>query len=345
MAILYFCDKQMKNTQNTDLQPYNTFGIHCQVAELIELESMEDLLSLDPFPKDAIILAGGSNVLFTEEQISRPVLLNRMKGIELGALENGKQSVVVSSGEVWDEFVQYTIAQNLGGLENLSLIPGSVGAAPMQNIGAYGVEVDSCIDWVEYLDLHTREVVQIPAADCAFGYRTSIFKTKLKNKIFITRVAFHLDAPPTKLHLEYGAIRTKLEEMGVTEPTISDVSKAVVNIRQSKLPDPKKIGNAGSFFKNPIVSKEKFVTLPQSSEMPIFELPDNQVKIPAAWLIEKCGWKAYREGEIGVYQNQALVLVNYGNGKGKEIYDLSERIITSVYETFSISLEREVNIL
>ncbi len=335
----------MKITENTDLQSYNTFGLHCIAERFLVIEQVEDLLSLDPYPQDAVILAGGSNVLFRRSELDRPVLLNRMKGLELLAAEGGQQRLIAASGEVWDDLVQYTISKNLGGLENLSLIPGTVGAAPMQNIGAYGVEVMECIDWVEYLDLDTGELVKIKGAECEFGYRTSLFKTKLKNKIFITRVCFLLDSPPYELHLEYGAIRSKLEEMKVKDPSIKDVSAAVVQIRKSKLPDPNKVGNAGSFFKNPILNREKYVTLPHSSEMPIFELPNDKVKIPAAWLIEQCGWKAYREGDIGVYQNQALVLVNYGNGKGEDIYELSERIIASVYETFSITLEREVNIL
>ncbi len=335
----------MQNSR-LSLKPYNTFGIECYTntwMDIREEAQLEELKNLDP--ANLLILGGGSNILFTKEEIPHTVILNNLKGIEVLQKNDQNVTIRVQSGEVWDDLVKYSIEQNWGGLQNLSLIPGTVGAAPMQNIGAYGVEVKNVIQRVHFLDLRDFTFKSLEAQDCQFGYRTSLFKTDLKGLAFITAVDFILTKKEHPLETSYGAIQTELEEKGITSPTISDISEVVRKIRQSKLPDPSKIGNAGSFFKNPTISKELFLTLPNSGEMPSYDVGNNQVKIPAGWLIEKSGWKGYREGDIGVSPKQALVLVNYGNGKGEDIFTLSEKIITSVQDNFSISLEREVNIL
>ncbi len=334
------------NDTPLSLRPYNTFGVDCTAYKWLELTDTSQLSELQGIsPEELLLLGGGSNILFTEEEIPHTVLLNRLKGVEILEEDDLHVKISVQSGEVWDDLVQESIGQNWGGLQNLSLIPGTVGAAPMQNIGAYGVEVEQVIDRVHFLDLRTSSFQSLEADQCEFGYRTSIFKTELKGQVFITGVDFTLSKQNHSIDTSYGAIQQELESRGIKSPTIKDVSEVVRSIRRSKLPDPSKIGNAGSFFKNPTISKELYVTLPHSGEMPSYNVGNNQVKIPAGWLIEKSGWKGYREGDIGVSPKQALVLVNYGNGKGKDIFNLSEKIITSVRDNFSISLEREVNIL
>lgn len=270
--------------------------------------------------------------------------------IEIGGIEIVEETethldVMVGAGVNWHEFVMHCVGKGWAGIENLSLIPGNVGASPMQNIGAYGVEVKDLITSVSAVERSSGEVKTFEANDCEFGYRTSIFKTSARNQYVITNVGYRLSKTP-KINTSYGAIEQELEQMGVKDPGISEVSQAVINIRSSKLPDPKKLGNAGSFFKNPIVSAEKCKALQEVyPDVPNYAQPDGTYKIAAGWLIEQCGWKGKRVGNTGAHATQSLVLVNYGNATGQEIYSLSEEILQSVNTRFGITLEREVNII
>lgn len=331
------------------VKPYNTFGIDAKAKQIIPIHNIEAAKTIiretqsngDAF----LLLGGGSNVLFTKD-FDGTIILNRIKGIELSEESNSDVILKVGAGEDWHSFVEYAIRQNYGGLENLSLIPGCVGASPMQNIGAYGVEVKDLITKVHTLQLDTLEPVVFENKDCEFGYRTSIFKTSAKNKYLITHVEFRL----TKKHsykIEYGAIQNELEKQGVDHKNLSikAVSDAVISIRKSKLPNPKEIGNAGSFFKNPVIDETQFKKIQaMHPEIPHYIVNDG-IKLAAGWLIEKAGWKGYNEGEFGVHKNQALVLVNYGKAKGHSIYELSERIIKDISNKFEIQLEREVNLI
>lgn len=333
---------------NHSLLPYNTFGIEAQAAYFSTLHHVEEIKEIIEhqklLKKPLFILGGGSNILCTQD-LDAWVIYNQMKGVKI--LQEDAQSVwvEVGAGEVWHEWVLYAIEKGWSGIENLSLIPGTVGAAPMQNIGAYGVEVKDCIASVHFYDFEQQKMRQLDKNDCHFDYRTSIFKTTLKNKIIITSVVFQLSKCPV-LHLDYGAIRQELSDKNIEHPSIQDVSNAVIRIRQSKLPDPKVIGNAGSFFKNPIISSAHFLDLQSKyPNIPHYLINEKMVKVPAGWLIEQAGWKGYREKDFGVHQKQALVLVNYGKASGKEIYQLSNDIIQSIQNKFSIVLEREVNII
>lgn len=324
---------------------YNTFGIDKQ-AETINI--IENETELEQFfaagPAHWLILGGGSNILLTQD-VSDPVLKIDIKGIELIRQTGHSVEVKVGAGEVWHQWVLYSLAQGWGGMENLSLIPGSVGAAPIQNIGAYGVEVASVIEKVRYYDIEKKTWKEIRGSDCAFGYRDSIFKKELKGRFVITAVYFRLYKAPHTLNIGYGAIKDELNDAPFTEYSIKDVSDAVIRIRQSKLPDPKEIGNSGSFFKNPVIGQDQFNALAKAyPRIPFYSQPDG-VKIPAAWLIEQCGWKGRRKGHCGVHDKQALVLVNYGGASGTDIYRLSGEIIQSVEEKFGIRLEREVQII
>lgn len=305
--------------------------------ELRELFSDEKTHSSPHF-----ILGGGSNILFTKD-VDALVIRNEIRGIELVKEDADFFYVKAGAGEVWHEFVKDCIRHNRAGVENLSLIPGSVGAGPMQNIGAYGVELKDVFHSLEAFHVRDGVMRTFGASECEFGYRESVFKRTLKNQYFICSVTFRL-AKNAKLNTSYGAIEKELEKMGVTQPTIADVSEAVVQIRSSKLPDPARIGNAGSFFKNPVVSAAKHAEL--KNDFPeIVSYPNGaDFKLAAGWLIEQCGWKGKRFGDAGVHKDQALVLVNYGNAEGKEIYDLSTRVLESVKEKFGVLLEREVNV-
>ncbi|HLU84157.1 MAG TPA: UDP-N-acetylmuramate dehydrogenase [Vicingaceae bacterium] len=331
--------------ENISLRPFNTFGIDVTTKKLATIRTIDDLKTLISNELMPIyILGGGSNVLFTKD-FNGLIIKNELKGIQLIDETDQHVYLKVASGEIWHEFVCFCIKNNYCGIENLSLIPGSVGASPMQNIGAYGVEVKDFITEVEALDIKSLKIAHFSNADCEFDYRSSIFKTKEKGNYFITAVTFRLSKHPN-INTSYGAIQSELEVMGITHPTIKDVSQAVINIRESKLPNPKVIGNAGSFFKNPSISNEKAAALKKSfPEIPHYPQSNNTTKIAAGWLIEQCGFKGKTFGEFGVHKKQALVLVNYGNAKGKEIYDLSAEIIQAVNSKFGIELEREVNIL
>lgn len=336
----------MQIAKHISLRHHNTFGIDVNAAYYTELHQLDDLAELSEKVsgyEGHLVIGGGSNILFTQP-VNGLVIKNCLKGIETVEENNAHVWLQVMAGEVWHEFVLHAINNNLGGIENLSLIPGCVGASPMQNIGAYGVEVKDTIDEVVAWDWEKKSFTVFKNKDCRFGYRGSIFKQELKNKVLITSVTFRLDKTH-RLNTSYGAIRQELDVMGVSEPTIKSVSEAVIAIRSSKLPDPKKIGNAGSFFKNPAITIEQFDQLKEHyMNIPSYPADDNLVKVPAGWLIEQSGWKGYRNGDAGVHEKQALVLVNYGNATGNEIWKLSEDIIASVKTKFNITLEREVQI-
>ena len=311
----------------------------------VEVNTVDELKSvLLENTNELLILGGGSNMLFTNN-FSGLVVKNNLKGIDVIAENNDEIVLKVGAGEVWHEFVMFCVEKNWSGIENLSLIPGTVGASPMQNIGAYGVEVKDVITEVEALDLEGFSIQKFSNTQCEFDYRSSIFKTTQKGKYFITSVTFRL-SKKAKINSSYGAIEDELKNMGVINPTIKDISKAVINIRTSKLPDPKEIGNSGSFFKNPIISfAKKNELLEKNPSMPYYLQNNGTFKVAAGWLIEACGWKGKRIEDYGVHAKQALVLVNYGGATGYQIYQLSEEIIKSVQNTFGIELEREVNII
>ena len=330
---------------NISLKSFNTFGIDVQSASFVEVSTIAELKQIiQNTTQEMLILGEGSNILFTQNYAGL-VIKNNIKGIEIISEDKQKIILKVGAGENWHEFVMHCIKNNYAGLENLSLIPGTVGASPMQNIGAYGVEVKDTIISVEALNKSTLQLESFTNIACEFDYRSSIFKTTLKDKYFITSVVFGLSKKPT-INSSYGAINDELKSMKVANPTIQDISKAVINIRSSKLPNPKEIGNSGSFFKNPVVSfSKKNDLLLKYPSMPHYLQNDGTFKIAAGWLIEACGWKGKRIDNYGVHTKQALVLVNYGGATGKEIYHLSEQIIQSVKSTFDIELEREVNIV
>jgi UDP-N-acetylmuramate dehydrogenase len=338
----------MKILENFSLTPYNTFGIQAKARYFFEVKNIEELRTLittSPYkdmPK--LLLGGGSNLLFTQD-FEGLVIKMSIKGVEVIREDDEHVWLKAGAGEVWHEFVLHTIKAGYCGLENLSLIPGSVGAAPMQNIGAYGAEIKDFFDQLEAMEIANGNVKSFTHSECDFGYRHSVFKTSLKDQYIITSVTFKLSKNES-FNISYGAIQQTLEEMGVQELSIKAISDAVIQIRQSKLPDPKMIGNAGSFFKNPYVSRHLYEKLKtQFPEMPAYELPDDRVKVPAGWLIEQCGWKGKVVGNTGVHSKQALVLVNHGNAKGLEVKELALNIQASVKEKFGIELSPEVNII
>lgn len=318
--------------------PAEYFTVLNEVSQIQELEEKNDLLS------QKTILGGGSNILLTKP-VSGLLIKNELKGIDVAEENEDHIWLEVKAGEIWHQLVLYTIHHGWGGLENLSLIPGCVGASPMQNIGAYGVEVKDTIDQVVAWHWQEKRFIVLHNSDCRFGYRDSIFKNELKEEVLITSVTFKLNKHP-QLNTSYGAIQQELQAMGVSEPSVRSVSDAVIAIRSSKLPDPEKIGNSGSFFKNPTISLQEFQKLQTIyPSLPSYKVSDDQIKLAAGWLIEQCGWKGYRKGDAGVHEKQALVLVNYGNAKGDDVYQLSSEIIQSVKEKFDIVLQREVQLL
>ncbi len=334
--------------ESVELQQYNTFGLSATAQTFVELKSVEEahLFFREQKLNDFLILGGGSNILLTKNY-EGTVIKNEIKGIDI--LEDSAEEIrlKVGAGENWHDFVLYCVNKNYAGIENLSLIPGNVGAAPIQNIGAYGVEVKDVINSVEVIEIATAQSHSFSNKECQFGYRTSIFKNIHKGKYFITSVNFTLRKTPN-FKTAYGAIQNQLKTNGIEEKDLSikAISEAVIQIRQSKLPDPKELGNSGSFFKNPVVSIEKKdVLLAKFPNMPFYPLADNKAKLAAGWLIEQAGWKGYRSGDAGVHKNQALVLVNYGHASGQEIYALSENILNSIREKFNVELEREVNVI
>ena len=333
--------------ENISLKPFNTFGIEASTRYFGRFSSVEELNQILTSNKDKelLILGGGSNILLTKN-FDGLTLINEIKGFEI--TKNDGTDVIVKSGagEVWHEFVLKCIENNFSGVENLSLIPGSVGASPMQNIGAYGVEIKDVFESVEAYHIPTGELHTFSKEECEFGYRESVFKRKYKGQYVIIYVSYKLSLSAPKVNTSYGAIESELKEMNISTPSIKDVSQAVINIRSSKLPNPKEIGNAGSFFKNPGISKELFDKLiVEFPTIPNYPAENDGKKIAAGWLIEQCGWKGKTLGHYGVHKLQALVLVNYKGATGTEIYDLSSSIIKDVEDKFGITLEREVNIL
>ena len=333
--------------ENTSLKPYNTFGIDVKASYLGRFSSVGELQeALEQMSnQELLVLGGGSNVLFVRERFDGCVLLNEIKGFDVVEETNDWVIVRSGAGEIWHEFVLKCIEQGFCGIENLSLIPGSVGASPMQNIGAYGVEIKDVFEKLEAYHLESGEVKTFSKEECEFGYRESVFKRKLKGQYIITSVCFRL-AKNSTVNTSYGVIAAELEKEGIVNPTMKDVSNAVIAIRKSKLPDPKEIGNAGSFFKNPVVDislLEKILT--QYPTAPNYPATEGSVKLAAGWLIEQTGWKGKTLGHYGVHTLQALVLVNYQGATGQEIYDLSTSIIADVKEKFGVELEREVNII
>ncbi len=330
---------------NTPLLPYNTFGLAARAAHFTEVSSVRELQSaLQSGIQPVLILGGGSNMLLTQD-VSGLVIKNAIGGMELVRTAGNTVFVKVGGGVVWHDFVCWAVKNGYGGIENLSLIPGTVGAAPVQNIGAYGVELKDVFVELEAVELAGRQLHVFNHADCRFGYRDSIFKHENKGKYCITSVTFALTRRDHQLHLSYGDIQKTLESNGVTQPSIADISKAVIQIRSSKLPDPAVIGNCGSFFKNPETDRAVLEKIRLSHPQVVsYNLPDGRVKIPAGWLIEQCGWKGKRVGNTGCYEKQALVLVNYGGATGSEVKNLAYAIIDSVEKTFGIRLEPEVNI-
>ncbi|MFD1628445.1 UDP-N-acetylmuramate dehydrogenase [Pseudopedobacter beijingensis] len=339
----------MLNIQrNISLKPYNTFGIDVKAAYLVEITKKEDLQTLfsdsELMKLNRLVIGGGSNVLFTQdfEGLIIKMGINFIQQHEVDATE---VLVQAGAGVVWNDLVKYCVANGFTGIENLSLIPGSVGASPVQNIGAYGVEIKDVFESCEAFDIATGTFKIFTKEDCEFGYRDSIFKQRLKNKYIITSVSYKLSHQPN-INTSYGAIEAELKTRGIVNPTIKDVSDVVSTIRVSKLPDPSTIGNAGSFFKNPIVKKEKVEELlVKFPDLVHYNVDKKNVKLAAGWLIEQCGWKGKVVGNTGTWKNQALVLVNHGGATGEEVFNFSDLIISSVANKFDVFLEREVNVI
>jgi UDP-N-acetylmuramate dehydrogenase len=338
--------------ENISLKPYNSFGIDAQARYFTPFRSedeLEEILAMS-LPGPVLVLGGGSNLLFTKD-FNGLVLKNEISGITELHEDSEYVYVRAGAGENWHQFVQYSIGRGWAGAENLSLIPGNVGATPMQNIGAYGVEIEDIFWDLEAFHIRDKRKVTFTNADCEFGYRDSVFKKKYSNQFVILNVTYRLRKHP-RYNTSYGAIEAELEKMGIKELSLESVSQAVINIRRSKLPDPLIMANAGSFFKNPEISIAKYEQLRSDNPSIIaYPLTNGNVKLAAGWLIEHCGplpgssWKGFRRGSVGCHERQALVLVNYGGASGEEIYKLSEEIVQSVKSTFGVMLEREVNIL
>ncbi len=330
--------------RNISLKSYNTFGMDVaaeSALSLTDINTLEEIGSL-PYAKKNII-GGGSNILLTQ-RLEGLTIFNRLTGIELVNEDEDHVWLKVGAGEVWHNLVMYAIHNNWAGIENLALIPGTVGAAPIQNIGAYGIEAKETIDTVTCWHWKQKNFIDFKNADCAFGYRDSIFKNQLKGQVLITSVIFRLNKKLT-FNISYGAIEQELARMNIEQLSIDAIGHAVINIRTSKLPDPKKIGNAGSFFKNPAIPVSLYNELKNRfNKIPSYPVNNETVKVPAGWLIEQLGWKGYRAGDAGVHPLQALVLVNYGSATGSDIWQLSEKILQSVANEYGIELEREVQI-
>lgn len=337
----------MRVLRNFSLKDHNSFGIDVRAEKFISIENIKDLRNLlrKSYAAELFILGGGSNMLLTGD-IHKTVLHIAVKGKKIVSETENEVVIEAAAGENWHEFVLWTLAHNYGGLENLSLIPGNVGTAPIQNIGAYGVELKDTFVSCKAMNVQTLEEKEFSLEECEFSYRNSIFKNQLKGQYIITSVNFRLTKEKHNLHIDYGSIRSELNDKGISSPKIQDISNAVISIRNSKLPNPKELGNSGSFFKNPIISKDQFKDLKtEFPEMPSYEVSDNEIKVPAGWLIDKAGLKGYRNGDAGVHKNQALVLVNYGKATGADILALSKKIQQTIKDQFNIELEAEVNII
>jgi UDP-N-acetylmuramate dehydrogenase len=333
--------------ENISLKTYNTFGIDVKARYFTEIFEKEELLALHAHNvfagQQLLVLGGGSNMLFTQD-FDGLVIKISIPGIDARFTEEDV-TVTAGAGVVWNDFVKYCIQEDFAGVENLTLIPGTVGASPIQNIGAYGIEVKDVFESCEAFEIASGLFRTFTFEDCQFAYRDSVFKNELKGQYIITSVQFRLNTQK-KINSQYGAIQSILAERNITSPDIADISDIVAEIRVSKLPDPSTIGNAGSFFKNPIIDKDEYEKIKASFPAMIsFPSGKDKMKLAAGWLIESCGFKGLVEGNTGTWKNQALVLVNHGGASGKEVYSFSERIIDTVYAKFGVKLEREVNIL
>lgn len=334
--------------QNISLKPYNTFGIDVNASHFVRVNTVEELQVLctafNLSERNKLVFGGGSNLLLTKDFDGMAVKID-LKGIDKIKEDEEHVWIKAMSGEVWHHLVLYSVEHNWGGLENLSLIPGCVGAAPMQNIGAYGVEIKDTFEELFAIEIESGKLVKFTNAECKFGYRESVFKNEEKNKYIIVSVTFKLTKNP-KINISYGAIQETINKKGITQPSIKDVSDAVIEIRKSKLPDPKDLGNSGSFFKNPEIELSLYESLKVNHPtMPGYPVGSNKIKVPAGWLIEQCGFKGKRIGNTGSHKDQALVLVNYGGATGNEIYQLALTIQETVKEKFGIQITPEVNIL
>jgi UDP-N-acetylmuramate dehydrogenase len=333
--------------RNFSLKKYNTFGIEALAKQFVAVHSIKELKTIleENQKEKKFILGGGSNMLLTQD-IEALVIHIDLKGHKIIKENDDFVWVESMAGENWHEFVLWTISQDFGGLENMSLIPGNVGTTPVQNIGAYGTEIKDTFISCDAMNIESTKMKTFTHEDCHFGYRESVFKQELKDQYIITSVIFKLTKKNHKINTSYGDITGELEKQNIKNPTLKDVSNAVIAIRQSKLPDPKELGNSGSFFKNPIISKQEFEPIHlKFPEMKFYEVSQTQVKVPAGWLIEQAGFKGKRFGDAGIHKNQALVLVNYGNATGQEILNVSKNIQKTVYETFGIKIEAEVNVI
>jgi UDP-N-acetylmuramate dehydrogenase len=333
--------------KNKSLRDYNTFGIDVSAREFISVQSIEDLSKIlnDYDSHELFILGGGSNMLLTSS-VDKVVVHINLKGIEVISENEDQVILEVQAGENWHELVMYCIDQNYGGIENLSLIPGNTGTAPIQNIGAYGVELEDVFVSCAALEISSATSKIFTKEECKFGYRNSVFKNEARGKFIITSVRLLLTRGNHNINTTYGAISDVLTERNINKPTIKDISEAVISIRKSKLPDPEEIGNSGSFFKNPVLPSEEFKQFrSKNPDAPFYEVSATQFKIPAGWLIDQAGFKGKRYGDAGIHEHQALVLVNYGNATGAEIWDLALRIQKKVKEDYAIYLEPEVNII
>ena len=338
----------MKVVKNISLKNLNTFGVDVKSKYFVEINSEEELnqvLNSEGYANhQKLILGSGSNILFTKD-FDGLVIKNSISRIKLLDGDINKVIVEAGAGVIWEELVQYCVDRNYGGIENLSYIPGTVGAAPIQNIGAYGQELEETFYELNGVYIDSCKTKIFKKSECGFSYRSSIFKDKLKNKFFITSVRLKLSRNPD-VNLSYNPVKEEVEKRNIKHPTIKDIREIVIGIRKSKLPDPNELGNAGSFFKNPVITKEKYEILKvEHHDLKHFFVDEDNLKIPAAWLIEKCGWKGKRIGNTGTHKMQPLVIVNYGNASGKEIYEISTMIKNDVKKIFDITLENEVNIL
>ena len=337
----------MNIISNFPLKKYNTFGIEAFAKKFVAVHSVDDLKKVleENKSEKKFILGGGSNMLLTKD-IDALVIHIDLKGKKIIKEDENFVWIESQAGENWHELVLFTINQNFGGLENMSLIPGNVGTTPVQNIGAYGTEIKDTFVSCEGINIDTQEVKTFSKEECNFGYRESIFKHEVKDQFIITSVVFKLTKRNHKINISYGDITAELEKQNIKNPTLKEVSNAVIAIRQSKLPDPKELGNSGSFFKNPIISRNLFNKVKlKFPEIKHYDVSESEVKVPAGWLIEQAGFKGKRFGDAGIHKNQALVLVNYGNATGQEILNVSKEIQKTIFEKYGIHIEAEVNII
>lgn len=337
----------MQIESNFSLKKYNTFGIEAKAKQFVAVHSIDELREILQQNREAkkFILGGGSNMLLTQD-VDALVIHVDLKGKKVVSEDADFVIVEAQAGENWHEFVLWTIDQNFGGLENMSLIPGNVGTTPIQNIGAYGTEIKDTFVSCEAMEITTQQIRTFNNPECRFGYRESVFKQELKDRFIITSVQFKLSRRNHKINTSYGDITAELAKNNIENPELKDVSNAVIAIRQSKLPDPKELGNSGSFFKNPIISKQDFDKAhAKFPDMKFYPISETQVKVPAGWLIEQAGFKGKRFGDAGIHKNQALVLVNYGGATGQEILAVSREIQQTILEKFGIAIEAEVNVI